>query len=153
MNPVTLVFVPMYIESVKNRASTPTVLLRESWHQDGKVRKRTILNLSKWPEHLVDGLRSQFHGHVAAALGAFRQLRLDTLLNPQPSRYRDLACALIVARILQPRSQLATSRGLDPETLSPALGAVSDDDLYRAMDWLRDRQSAIEADLAPILST
>lgn len=169
-----LSFVPMYIESVKNRNSPPCVLLRESWRQDGKVHKRTILNLSKWPEHLVAGLRdllrggvavrdfgdsfeilrSQPHGHVAAALGTLRQLRLDSLLDPQPSRYRDLACALIVARILQPRSKLATARALDPATLASSLGpdlglgSVSDDDLYRAMDWLLERQPAIEAALA-----
>lgn len=164
----------MYIESVKNRNSPPCVLLRESWRQDGKVRKRTILNLSKWPQPLVAGLRkllrggvavrdvadsfeilrSRPHGHVAATLGSLRQLRLDSLLDPQPSRYRDLACALIVARILQPRSKLATARALDPETLASSLGAdlglgtVSDDDLYRAMDWLLARQPAIEAALA-----
>lgn len=164
----------MYIESVKNRNSPPCVLLRESWREDGKVRKRTILNLTKWPAPLVAGLRellrggvavrdvadsfeilrSRPHGHVAATLGSLRQLKLDSLLDPQPSRYRDLACALIVARILQPRSKLATARALDPETLASSLGsdlglgAVSDDDLYRTMDWLLKRQPAIEAALA-----
>lgn len=164
----------MYIESVKNRNSPPCVLLRESWREDGKVRKRTILNLTKWPAPLVTGLRellrggvavrdvadsfeilrSRPHGHVAATLGSLRQLKLDSLLDPQPSRYRDLACALIVARILQPRSKLATARALDPETLGSSLGSdlglggVSDDDLYRAMDWLLARQPAIETALA-----
>lgn len=164
----------MYIESVKNRNSPPCVLLRESWRADGKVRKRTILNLSKWPAPLVAGLRellrggvavrdvdesfeilrSRPHGHVAATLGSLRRLKLDSLLDPQPSRYRDLACALIVARILQPRSKLATARALDPETLASSLGsdlglgAVSDDDLYRTMDWLLARQPAIETALA-----
>ena len=164
----------MYIESVKNRNSPPCILLRESWRQDGKVRKRTLLNLSKWPPPLVTGLRellrggvavrdvadsfeilrSRPHGHVAATLGSLRQLNLAALLDPQPSRYRDLACALIVARILQPRSKLATARALDPETLASSLGpdlglgTVSDDDLYRTMDWLLARQPAIETALA-----
>ena len=164
----------MYIESVKNRNSPPCILLRESWRQDGKVRKRTLLNLSKWPQPLVTGLRellrgggavravadsfeivrSRPHGHVAATLGSLRQLNLAALLDPQPSRYRDLACALIVARILQPRSKLATARALDPDTLASSLGpdlglgTVSDDDLYRTMDWLLARQPAIETALA-----
>ncbi len=164
----------MYIESVPNRNSPPAVLLRESFRVGSKVRKRTILNLSKWPPDLVEGLRtllkggtavanlqdyfaivrSRPHGHVAAVLGSLRSLGLDSLIDPSPSRSRSLAMALVVSRILQPRSKLATSRCLDPASLAHSLGDELQlghpdaDDLYAAMDWLLPRQHAIEQALA-----
>ena len=164
----------MYIESVPNRNSPPAVLLRESFRHDGKVRKRTLANLSKWPPELVAGLRvllkggaavadpaaaidilrSLPHGHVAAVLGTLRKLRLDRLLAGTRSRRRDLAVALIAARILHPGSKLATARGLAADTARDSLAAMLDiedadeNDLYAAMDWLLERQHAIEARLA-----
>ena len=151
----------MYIESVPNRNSPPAILLRESWREGGKIRKRTLVNLSKWPPHLVDGLRillrggtavprgealreengfditrSRPFGHVAAVLGALRGLGLEGLIAARRSRLRELAVAMIAARIVAPRSKLATARGLSEDTLSCglgealALGDVDEDELY-----------------------
>ena len=163
----------MYVERVPNRSSPPAVLLRESVRDGSIIRKRTVANLSDWPPSQVDSLRrllkgetlvapqdalritrSLPHGHVAAVLGTLRSLGLEQLLARSASRQRDLVCAMIVARILQPSSKLAMARGLDVDTASSSLGEVLDlsradeDDLYAAMDWLLQRQSAIESQLA-----
>jgi transposase len=162
----------MYIETIPNRGSPPAVLLRESYREGGKVMKRTLLNLSQWPPGLVEGLRTLLkggvaigaeglaidrslpHGHAAAVLGTLRRIGLDQVLAPQPSRVRDLVVALIVSRILQPASKLATARDLDAATASSSLGpllglgAVDQSELYAALDWLGARQPAIEASLA-----
>ena len=163
----------MYIESVPNRSSPPAILLRESFREHGKVKKRTLANLSKWPAHLVEGLRvllkggvavasfpdafdiirSQPHGHVAAVRAFAAKIGLDRLLGRR-SRMRDLALALILSRVLAPASKLATARGLHPDTLRDSLAdvlgldEVNENDLYAAMDWLRERQDAIEQRLA-----
>jgi len=161
--------VAMYIESVRNRNSPPCVLLRESHRQGGKVRKRTLANLTHWPPDVVEGLRrllkggkvvvglgdfeivrSLPHGHVAATLGILRKVGLEKLIAPRRSRQRDLVVAMIVARIIDPRSKLATARGVSGETaftsLGEVLGVVGADanDLYAAMDWLLARQDRIE---------
>ena len=164
----------MYIESVPNRHSPPAILLRESYREAGKVRKRTLANLSKWPPVVVEGLRillkggtavadltttfditrSRPHGHVAAVLGTLRKLRLDRTLAATASRERERAIALIVAHILAPGSKLATARGLAADTardsLAEMLGieSVDEDELYAAMDWLLERQGTIEKRLA-----
>src|SRR5688572_4380833 len=163
----------MYVERVPNRSSPPAVLLRESSRDGEKIRKRTLANLSHWPDEQVETLRrvlkgerlvgigdsleiirSMPHGHVAAVLGTLRQLKLDQMLERSWSRSRDLAVAMIVARVLDPQSKLATARGLKAETacdsLSATLGAgsVDEDDLYEAMDWLLPRQQSIEQQLA-----
>ena len=164
----------MYIESVPNRHSPPAILLRESYREAGKVRKRTLANLSKWPPVVVEGLRillkggtavadlttafditrSRPHGHVAAVLGTLRKLRLDRTLAATASPERERAIALIVARILAPGSKLATARGLAADTardsLAEMLGieSVDEDELYAAMDWLLERQGTIEKRLA-----
>ena len=164
----------MYIESVPNRNSPPAVLLRESYRDHGKVHKRTLANLSHWPVELVEGLRillrggtavssaeaafsilrTRPHGHVAAVLGALRRCGLENLIASKRSRLRDLAVALIAARILRPCSKLATSRGLGADTLVDTLGEelgvedADEDELYAAMDWLVERQDAIERRLA-----
>ena len=164
----------MYIESVPNRNSPPAILLRESFRQGGKVRKRTLANLSKWPPALVDGLkillkggtalaapadavdilRSHPHGHVAAVLGTLRKLRLDRTLAAAPSPQRQRAVALVAARILAPGSKLATARGLAADTARDSLAEIlgiddaDENDLYAAMDWLLDRQAAVETRLA-----
>ena len=164
----------MYIESVPNRTSPPAILLRESYRDDGKVKKRTLANLTDWPTELVEGfrallkggkvvsaegggisiLRSLPHGHVAAALGALRAIGLDRLLGPAGNRCRDLVVAMVVSRLIGPASKLATARALDPATATSSLGellglgAVDEDELYTALDWLGERQPAVEQALA-----
>jgi len=163
----------MYIETVPNRNSPPAILLREGWRENGKVKKRTLQNLSKWPKPKIELLRrllrdeplvgrddafditrSLPHGHVAAVLGALRQLGLEQRIARRRSPERDRVVAMIVARVLDPGSKLATARGLAADTArnslaaTLALGAVDEDDLYAAMDWLLERQQRIEKALA-----
>ena len=164
----------VYIESVSNRGSPPAILLRESYREDGKVRKRTLCNLSNWPKAHIEGLRGVLkggvvipadreaftltrslpHGHVAATLGTARKIGLDRILGPEGDRCRDLVLAMIVGRILDPTSKLAAARALSPATAASSLGselglgAVDEDELYAALDWLHQRQPAIEAALA-----
>jgi DDE family transposase len=164
----------MYIEAVPNRNSPPAVLLRESYRHEGKVRKRTLCNLSDWSPAHVEGLRGVLkggtvipaehdaiivtrslpHGHVAAALGTARKIGLDRILGPDGNRCRDLILALLIGRILDPVSKLAAARTLSSATASSSLsealglGGVDDDELYAALDWLLARPSAIETALA-----
>ena len=166
----------MYVEFVPNRNSPPTVLLRESFRENGKVRKRTLANLTPLHRAKPDAveavrlslegrnlvepgdafqiLRALPHGHAAAALGTLKRLGLPALLDRRRSRPRDLALALIAARLLAPRSKLATARTLAPETASTSLGAlldlgeVEENELYAALDWLGARQQAVETRLA-----
>ena len=163
----------MYIETVPNRSSPPAVLLREGWREGKRVRKRTVANLTAWPAGKVETLRrllkneplvgrdeafdierSLPHGHVAAVLGALRKLRLDRTIAGSASPERERVLALIAARILDPGSKLATARGLAEATARDSLsetlglGDIDEDDLYAAMDWLLERQGAIERRLA-----
>ena len=164
----------MYIEAVPNRNSPPAILLRESYREGGKVRKRTLCNLSDWSPAHIEGLRGVLkggtvipaeqdaftvtrslpHGHVAAALGTARKIGLDRRLGPDGNRCRDLVLALLIGRILDPVSKLAAARTLSPDTASSSLGEalglgdVADDQLYAALDWLLARQAAIETALA-----
>src|ERR1700688_3189555 len=164
----------MYIEAVPNRNSPPAILLRESYRHQGKVRTRTLCNLSDWSPAHVEGLRGVLkggtvipagqdafavtrslpHGHVAAALGTARKIGLDRILGPDGNRCRDLVLAMLVGRILDPVSKLATARALSPATAASslgevlALGEVDEDELYAALDWLLQRQPAIEGTLA-----
>ena len=163
----------MYITRVPNRASPPAVLLRESYREGGKVKNRTVANLSSWPEAKVEALsralkglppaglegmvevaRSLPHGHVAAVLGTIRELGLEELIDPEPSRLRDLVTAMAVAQVTGPGSKLAIARGLQEATAASSLGEVlhlggcDEDDLYGAMDWLAARQDRIEDALA-----
>src|ERR1700758_3039056 len=115
----------MYVESVPNRNSPPAILLRESYRDGGKIKKRTIANLSDWPTEIVEGLRTLLKGgHVAAVLGTLRGIGLDRVLGPPGNRCRDLIIAMIVARLIAPASKLATARMLDPLTASSSLGEV-----------------------------
>jgi hypothetical protein len=148
-----------------------SVLLRNSYREDGRVKKQTLANLSHLPEPLIELitgwlrgerylpagdrsglriLRSLPHGHVAAVLGMLRTLGLEGLLDRRPSRQRDLAVALVVARVLAPASKLATSRMLGQSTLGPMLGVAgaTEDELYGALDWLLARQARVEVALA-----
>ena len=167
--------VVMYVVKVPNRGSPPAILLRESYREAGKVKNRTLANLSAWPEAKVDALarvlkgqpppaagldgafeitRSLPHGHVAAVLGTARQLGLEELIDPVPSRHRDLVTAMAVAQVIAPDSKLAIARGLREETAAGSLGEVlhlggcDEDDLYAAMDYLQARQDEIQDALA-----
>ena len=167
--------VVMYVVKVPNRGSPPAILLRESYREAGKVKNRTLANLSAWPEAKVDALtrvlkgqpppaadldgafeitRSLPHGHVAAVLGTARQLGLEELIDPVPSRHRDLVTAMAVAQVIAPDSKLAIARGLREETAATSLGEVlalgscDEDDLYAAMDYLQARQDTIQDALA-----
>ena len=166
----------MYVVKVPNRGSPPAILLRESYRSKaGKVKNRTLANLSAWPEAKVDALarvlkgqpppaadldgafeitRSLPHGHVAAVLGTARELGLEELIDPAPSRHRDLVTAMAVAQVIAPDSKLAIARGLREETAATSLGEVlalgscDEDDLYAAMDYLGARQEQIQDALA-----
>jgi len=164
----------MYVTRVPNRGSPPAVLLRESYRENGQVKTRTLANLSRWPEHKVDKLqralkgqsatgdlreafdvtRSLPHGHVAAVLGTARRLGLEELIDPTPSRRRDLVVAMLVAQVIDPGSKLAFARGLRAETATSSLGEVlglsgcDEDDLYAAMDWVLARKDRIENAMA-----
>ena len=166
-------YVRMYIDVVPNRSSPPAVLLRESSREGGKIRKRTLANLSALPPEAVEVLRRALkgeklvaaeesvrverslpYGHMAAVLGTIRRLKLDQVLGAKRSPERDRVLAMVVARVLAPDSKLATARGLGEESAFAALAdvlslePVSADSLYRSLDWLLERQPAIEARLA-----
>src|SRR3974377_1157703 len=160
----------MYIETVPNRNSPPAVLLRESYREGGKIKKRTLLNLTGWPPEQVEGFRivlkggtalppgqdpfsitrSLPHGHVAAILGAIRNTGLDRMLGPEGNRPRGLVLAMIVNRIIAPASKLATARVGDEPTACTSigrvlgLGPVAAPELYEALDWLLARQVEVE---------
>jgi hypothetical protein len=165
----------MFVTTVPNRGSPPAVLLRESYREAGKVKSRTLANLSAWPVEKVETLRAVLrgdklvpageggfeirrslpHGHVLAALTTARRIGLDDLLPRRaPRRRRDLVLALIIARLLDPAAKLATARMLDPATASHSLGetlglgGVPVREVYAALDWLGSEQSAIENSLA-----
>ncbi|WP_084989818.1 IS1634 family transposase [Microcystis aeruginosa] len=166
----------MYIEKVPNRNSPPAVLLRESYREGDQVKKRTLANLSKLPDDIIDNLklalkgatlsmnegipnhfeviRSLPHGHVMAILETIKKLGLDKIISEKASRIRNLVVAMIVARIINPKSKLATARGFNSETCSQSLGQLLDlekadeDELYNALDWLLEKQEKIEKHLA-----
>ncbi len=153
--------------------SYETHLLRRTYREGEKVKHQTLGNLSHLPAPIIDLIRrslagetfvppeavfeivrSRPHGHVAAVLGMWRGLNLDALIDEEPSRQRDLVTAMVVERILEPRSKLATARALNEKTLHSTLGemldvaAADEDELYEAMDWLLPRQDRIERALA-----
>ena len=164
----------MYIERIPNRSSPPAILLRESFREGGRVRKRTLANLSDWPQHRIDALaaglkgqsvvgnienafeiiRSRPHGHVAAVLGTLAHVKLDQLISRMRCRERDLCVAMLASRLIAPASKLAISRGLASETTDSTLGEqlgvddADEDECYAAMDWLLARQVAVEDALA-----
>jgi hypothetical protein len=164
----------MFIDVVPNGRSAPAVLLRESWREGKRVRKRTIANLGALPPAMIDGLRVLLaggsvvakpeevfeiqralpHGHVAAVVGMMRKLDLPRLLSRTASRERDLALAMIASRLIAPGSKLATLRALSPETANSSLGrvldlgAIEEREIYAALDWLGGQQERIERALA-----
>jgi hypothetical protein len=159
----------MYIDTIPNRNSRPAVLLREARRQGDKIIKRTLANLSHWPPAKIATLqallrneplcapqacftieRSLPHGHVAAIRTAIAKLGLERLLAPRPSRPCDLVLGMIIQRLLQPRSKLATARLWGESTLGRALGVAGADvdELYAALAWLLERQGAVQRKLA-----
>jgi transposase len=164
----------MYIDIVPNRNSPPAVLLREAWREDGKIKKRTLANLSHLEPQIIEHLRTVLrggiavsspsellslerslpHGHVAAVLGAARRCGLETLLAGTPTALRPLCLALVVARVLEPDSKLATWRQLNRETATHTLsqllglGGVQLETVYDALDALGEAQARIERALA-----
>jgi hypothetical protein len=164
----------MYVARVPNRGSPPAILLRESYREGGKVKNRTLANLTRWPEDKVEALsrvlkgqsaglelaeafditRSLPHGHVAAVLGTAQRLGIEELIDSTPSRRRNLVVAMLIAAVIDPASKLATARGLRTQTANSSLGQVlelsgcDEDDLYAAMDWVLARKDGIENALA-----
>ena len=141
----------MYVAKVPNRSSPPAFLLRESYRQDGKVKSRTLANITNWPAKKIDMLRRVLkgetlvpvgqspgpggagfeilrglpRGHVAAVLGALRHLKMEPMLDSKKTPWRDLAVAMIVARVIDPQSKPATARGLGDETAFSSLWGKS----------------------------
>ena len=161
--------VGMHIHVIPNRGSRPAILLRESYREGDKVKKRTLANLSHFPIDQVETLRralkgeqlvpvnslfevidSKHHGHVEAVRLTMKRLGFEELISSKRSRQRDLVVAMVAARILKPFSKLATTRWWHLTTLPDELGVAeaTEDDLYAAMDWLVDRQARIEKKLA-----
>ena len=159
----------MYVTEVPNHGAKPTVLLRESYREQGKVKNRTLANLTNLPPHLLDAVkraaknevlfnaadafdnvRSRHHGHVQAVVGAMRRLGMDKLIASESSRERDLVLGMIASRILEPTSKMETTRWWHSTTLPVELGIgdADEDELYGALDWLLARQERIEAKLA-----
>ena len=146
-----------------------SVLVRQSYREGGKVKHRTLANLSKLPPSVVDTVRAMLrgeqigplaesfeivrslpHGNVSAVLGQIRRLGLDKLIAARPRRERELSVAMIASRLLQPESKLATVRSFESSTLASELGVADadEDELYAAMDWLLEQQPKMEAALA-----
>ena len=171
----------MFIETIPNRTSPPAVLLRESYREGKRVQKRTLANLSQLPAAVIDGLRGLLkggivigaedsgeglriarslpHGHVAATLGMLRKIALDRLLlstasDAASARHCDLIVAMLVDRLVTPRSKLGFVRAVSPETACTSLGAVlglgevGEREPYAALDWLLGQQQRIENGLA-----
>jgi len=146
-----------------------THLLRRSYREDGTVKNETLGNLSHLPEPLIEIIRrslqgetfvalgeafevtaSRAHGHVHAVALAMQRLGFASLLASKPSRERELVLAMVAARIVAPSPKLATTRWWHTTTLASDFGVANanEDDLYAAMDWLRERQDAIQKKLA-----
>ncbi|HKT71727.1 MAG TPA: transposase [Steroidobacteraceae bacterium] len=159
----------MHIDGVPNRTSRPTYLLRESYREGKKVRKRTLANLSALSDEQIEAIRavlsgqsvrpvqelwqttrSRSHGAVQAVRVAMQKLGFDSLIASRPSPERDAVCAMVAARVLAPHTKLATTRWWHTTTLAEEYGVVNTDetDLYAAMDWLLERQGYIEKKLA-----
>src|SRR5712692_2424150 len=159
----------MHVDAVPNRGSRPAYLLRESFREGAKVRKRTLANLSSLPDEQIFAIRavlrgeklhpvgelfeviaSRLHGHVQGVRVAMQRLGIESLVASRRSRERDLVCAMVAARIIAPHTKLATTRWWHTTTLAEEFDVTEadEDDLYTAMDWLLERQGAIEKKLA-----
>jgi hypothetical protein len=157
-----------YVAKSGERRVYESVLVRRTFRDGGRVRHETLANLSALPAEAVSAIEATLkgerlvpagqavtitasvpHGHVAAVHAAAVKLGLPALLGPA-SRARDLVLALIISRVVRPGSKLSTLTWWNDTTLGGDLGVAeaSTDDIYAAMDWLEDRQDAIEAGLA-----
>ena len=162
-------YVAMHIDIVPNRNSRPAYLLRESVRQGKHVRKRTLANLSSLSDEQIFAIRavlrgdpmqspaerfevldSKAHGAAQAVRVAMRRLELPRLIGSRPSSERDVVLAMVASRILAPHTKLATTRWWHTTTLAEDFGVANadEDDLYEAMDWLLERQEAIQKKLA-----
>jgi hypothetical protein len=158
----------MHVDKQGQRRQYTSAYLRRTYRDGGTVRNETVANLSMLPPEAVDAIeatlkgqtlvpagaefsivRSLPHGHVAAVAAMARQLGLPALLGPA-GRQRDLALALIVSRVVRPKSKLSTLAWWPDTTLGADLSVAgaSTDEVYAAMDWLAGRQEAIEKKLA-----
>ena len=159
----------MHIDAVPNRGSRPAYLLRESYREGARVRKRTLANLSALSDEQILALRavlrgepmgplgerfeiisSRLHGPAQAVRVAMDQLGLAAVLAARPSRQRDLVCAMVASRIIAPHTKLATTRWWHTTTLAEDYGVAdaNEDELYAAMDWLLARQDSVQKKLA-----
>ncbi len=159
----------MHLERVKNRNGVVTVLVRQSYREDGKVKKRTVANITHLPEEIQFSIARQLkgevlvpsaqafkvvssrhHGHVEAVSAAMKKLEVSKLLGPGSSQQKKIVMAMIAARILDPASKLATASGWGATTLPECFGVkgATENELYGAMDWLLEQQPAIERRLA-----
>src|SRR5208283_2854958 len=159
----------MHIEWVPNRGRQPTILLRETWREGRQVKKRTLANLTEWPEEKIEALRKVLrgeslvtpetaiaieqslpHGQVEAILGTIKKLGLDNVVSSKRCRERDLVIAMVAERLIHPSSKLAATRLMHTTTLAEELsvGDADEDELYEALDWLLARQGRIEKKLA-----
>lgn len=146
-----------------------THLLRRSIRNGKNVTHETLGNLSHLPDHVIDLIKRSLkgetfvpasdtfritrtlpHGHVEAILKIIRKLGLENLIASEPSRWRNLVVAMIVERLVFPSSKLANTRHWQDSTLAEELDVTdaTENQLYNAMDWLLQRQSAIEKKLA-----
>jgi transposase len=163
----------MYVATIPNRNSPPAILLRESYRENGKVKTRTLANLSHLPKYAIDLIRRSFkgekfvsvdedfekvdswhHGHVDAVLRTMKRLGFERLVSNRRCKERDLVVAMVVGRIIEPdnekNSKLANTRWWETTTLPSMLNldGIDEDDLYVAMDWLLEQQASIEKKLA-----
>jgi hypothetical protein len=159
----------MHVDAVPNRGSRPAYLLRESFRDGGKVRKRTLANLSSLADEQIDAIRrvlrgerlapaselfeitaSRIHGDTHAVLTAMKRMGFRELLSSRPSWEAEVIMGLVAARVVAPHTKLATARWWRTRTLPQDLHIehATEDDVYQAMDWLLARQPVIEKKLA-----
>ena len=155
----------MYLAKIPNRKSKPTYLLRESYRENGKVKTRTRGNVTGLPDDMLDAIRDILAGkkmvpvdsaietvstlpagHVRAVLGTMKKLGIKKLLSSRPSRERDLVMGMMAQRILHPGSKLSAVNMWNASTLAGELGIedATVEELYRALDWLFEREERIE---------
>ena len=166
----------MYIDVVKNRNSPPCILVRESYREEGKVKKRTLANISKLPQAVIDTItkaikggwitqkkpeeifsitQTKPHGHAKAIWETAKKLKLHTLFPKNSGQHLEMLIALIAARIIDPKSKLATARMLEPDSgcstlpeLCNLTDSITHQDIYTLLDWLESKQQQVEDALA-----
>lgn len=159
----------MYIDRIPNRKSPPAILVRESYREGGKVKKRLVANISRLPADCIAAIEARLagrkmvpggdgfetthttpHGHVNAILSTMRRIGLDDMIASKPCHERSIVMGLIAERLLHGSSKLAATRQWHATTLAEELGLaeVGVNDVYAAMDWLVAGQERIEKKLA-----